>query len=120
MLVVKPNPRRMRYMRDSPSERFGELHRPGLWQRLRWERVALALGLAYGFVQHFFLNWRYSAGLLGLAISIEILLAAASVETSITKMVGGLVASSIAAWLVARFAMPGLLPWLTGRRRPSS
>ena len=46
MLVVKPNPRRMRYMRDSPSERFGELHRPGLWQRLRWERVALALGLA--------------------------------------------------------------------------
>lgn len=79
--------------------------------------VALALGLAYGFVQRFFLNWRYSAGLLGLAISIEILLAAASIETSITKMIGGLMAGFIAAWLVARFAMPGLLPWLTGRGR---
>ena len=35
MLVVKPNPRRMRYMRDSPSER------PNLnaARRLRWDRI---------------------------------------------------------------------------------
>jgi hypothetical protein len=43
-LVVKPNTRRMRYMRDSPSETtVGER---GVVRRLRWERVILVAGLA--------------------------------------------------------------------------
>jgi hypothetical protein len=45
MLVVKPNPRRMRYMRDSPSEGMGGRRGRGLIERLRWERVLLAAGV---------------------------------------------------------------------------
>jgi hypothetical protein len=44
MLVVKPNLRRMMYMRDSPSERGSVRVRPAF--RLRWERVLLATGIA--------------------------------------------------------------------------
>jgi hypothetical protein len=44
MLVVKPNPRRMRYMRDSPSENSARGSR--FADRLRWERVFLAAGIA--------------------------------------------------------------------------
>ena len=44
MLVVKPNPRRMRYMRDSPSENSVRCSR--FVDRLRWERVFLAAGIA--------------------------------------------------------------------------
>jgi|HubBroStandDraft_6_1064221.scaffolds.fasta_scaffold292116_2 hypothetical protein len=44
MLVVKPNPRRMRYMRDSPSENSVRGSRPV--DRVRWERVFLAAGIA--------------------------------------------------------------------------
>jgi hypothetical protein len=42
MLVVKPNPRRMRYMRDSPSE--NSVRGSRVVDRLRWERVFLAAG----------------------------------------------------------------------------
>jgi hypothetical protein len=45
MLVVKPNPRRMRYMRDSPSE-IGSVRGRRLGYRLRWERVLLVAGIA--------------------------------------------------------------------------
>jgi len=45
MLVVKPNPRRMQYMRDSPSETGGVRDRR-LPYRLRWDRVLLAIGIA--------------------------------------------------------------------------
>ena len=45
MLVVKPNPRRMQYMRDSPSER-GNVRAPSISDRLRWDRVLLAIGVA--------------------------------------------------------------------------
>jgi hypothetical protein len=44
MLVVKPNPRRMRYMRDSPSENSVDGSR--FVNRIRWERVFLAVGIA--------------------------------------------------------------------------
>ena len=46
MLVIKPNPRRMRYMRDSPSEGIGGRRERGLIERLRWGRVLLATGAA--------------------------------------------------------------------------
>jgi hypothetical protein len=45
MLVVKPNPRRMQYMRDSPSE-IGTVRGRRLVDRLRWERVLVAAGVA--------------------------------------------------------------------------
>ena len=45
MLVVKPNPRQMRYMRDSPSERPGDVGDDRIASRIRWDRV-VAVGLA--------------------------------------------------------------------------
>jgi hypothetical protein len=45
MLVVRPNPRKMRAFLDSPAEgstRWPARH--GIAQRLRWERVFLAIG----------------------------------------------------------------------------
>ncbi|MBV8777531.1 MAG: hypothetical protein JO258_10085 [Alphaproteobacteria bacterium] len=45
MLVVKPNPRRMRYMRDSASE-GGLVRDQGILRRLRWDRIVFAAGLA--------------------------------------------------------------------------
>jgi hypothetical protein len=45
MLVVRPNPRRMRAFRDSPAEgSAGFSARAGMMQHLRWERVLLAVG----------------------------------------------------------------------------
>jgi hypothetical protein len=45
MLVVRPNPRRMRAFRDSPAEgSAGFSARAGIMQHLRWERVLLAVG----------------------------------------------------------------------------
>lgn len=45
MLVVRPNPRRMRAFRDSPAEGSARLSaRAGILQRLRWERILLAVG----------------------------------------------------------------------------
>lgn len=40
MLVVKPNPRRMHHMRDSPAE--NSIPRGRAAYHLRWERVFLA------------------------------------------------------------------------------
>lgn len=45
MLVVKPNPRRMRAFLNSPAE--GSLPLPGragILQRVRWQRALLAVG----------------------------------------------------------------------------
>jgi hypothetical protein len=42
MLVVKPNPRRMQYMRDSPSETIVGVRGRRIVDRLRWGRVFLA------------------------------------------------------------------------------
>jgi len=45
MLVVKPNPRRMQYMRDSPSEGMGRQRGRGFTERLRWGQILLAAGV---------------------------------------------------------------------------
>ena len=49
MLVVKPNPRQMRYMRDSPSEGPGR-RRGRVITELRWRRVLLAAGVVCAIV----------------------------------------------------------------------
>jgi hypothetical protein len=46
MLVVKPNPRQMRYMRDSDSsEDMDKLRGGHVVMRMRWERVVFAAAL---------------------------------------------------------------------------
>jgi hypothetical protein len=46
MLVVRPNPRRMKYMRDSPSEIPDSVRGFRLIHRVRWERVLLVAAIA--------------------------------------------------------------------------
>jgi hypothetical protein len=46
MLVVKPNRRRMREMRDSPSEIPANLGRHRPINRGRWERIIVSAGIA--------------------------------------------------------------------------
>ena len=61
MLVVKPNPRRMRYMRDSPSEIPDGVRGRLFVYRLRWQRVLLVAviigGVAAALAVHF--GWRF-------------------------------------------------------------
>jgi hypothetical protein len=61
MLVVKPNSRRMRYMRDSPSEIPDAVRNRRFVYRLRWERVllvAVIIGVvAAALAVHF--GWRF-------------------------------------------------------------
>ena len=47
MLVVKPNKRRMRYFRDSPSENaLAGMRGSRSVGRVRWARVFLSVGIA--------------------------------------------------------------------------
>lgn len=74
--------------------------------------VVLAYGAFLGSIKRLFENWHYSRGVLGSAVSMSILLGALYLESSITKVFGGLVASMLAAGIVLRFVAPRWLAWL--------
>ena len=60
------------------------------------------LGLIYGKFYKWMCNYRNVQGVIGMGLATSVLLPAAVLETSITKLVGGLVVSALVAWLVAR------------------
>jgi hypothetical protein len=74
--------------------------------------AALLFGGILGYIKRYFENWSYSRGIVGGAVAMSILLIATYLESSITKVAGGLVASVLAAWLVLRFIVPRWLAWL--------
>lgn len=78
--------------------------------------AAFALGLFYGGIQRLMLSWSIVSPLLGMACSTAILINAILLETSITKVTGGLIASLIATVLVIRFVVPIVAPALVNRR----
>ncbi|MEL7111457.1 MAG: hypothetical protein AAGK93_00785, partial [Pseudomonadota bacterium] len=78
--------------------------------------AAMALGAFYGFIHRYLLNWRESAGIIGVAFSTSILIGALFLETSLTKVFGGVIASLIATWLVIKFFMPIVAPELVRKR----
>jgi len=61
------------------------------------------LGLLYGKFYKWMCNYRNAQGVIGMGLATSVLLPAAVLETSITKLVGGLVVSALVAWLVARW-----------------
>jgi hypothetical protein len=84
--------------------------------RLGMHLAALVIGAGFGLVYRFFTNWPRAKGALGFGLATAILLPAAFLETSITKSVGGVVAGVIAAFLIARFVIPLVSPWMAGRK----
>jgi hypothetical protein len=80
--------------------------------------AALVTGGFYGIVYAAFARWHRSTDLLGFSLACAVLLPASLLETSITKMFGGVIVASLVAALVARFVVPVTAPWLvhSGRR----
>jgi hypothetical protein len=75
----------------------------------------LALGWCFGRYYRWMANYAYSRGIIGSALATATLFQAAYLETSITKMVGGLAVSALVGWLIARFIVPMLA---TRRAKP--
>lgn len=78
--------------------------------------AALGLGLFYGGVQRFLTSWPASSPALGMACSSAILMGAILLESSITKVMGGLIASLIATVLIIKYVVPVVAPELVRKR----
>lgn len=61
------------------------------------------LGLLYGKFYKWMCNYRSVQGVIGMGLATSVLLPASLMETSITKLIGGLVASALVAWVFARW-----------------
>jgi hypothetical protein len=86
----------------------------------RWGMMlgAVGIGLFYGLIQRTLTTWSRSQGLLGFAMASAVLISAAALESSITKVIGGLMASLIAAFLIIRFVVPVACPWVVRPPKP--
>ncbi|PWK53138.1 O-antigen polysaccharide polymerase Wzy [Silicimonas algicola] len=74
--------------------------------------VIFIYGLILGRVYRWFVRGPRTRGLLGMALISAILLGAMALESSITKVIGGLIVSILVAYLIARWVVPLCLPWL--------
>ena len=90
------------YMTDTYID-FGEI---GMMPAL------LLVGLAIGRLYRWLVNHPNNRGMLGMALAPAALMPAAYLEVSSAKLVGGLFASVLAAWLISRFVVPRFMPWL--------
>ena len=73
------------------------------------------LGLFYGGIYRWLLTNRRTAGPLGMGLACAILMIGMALESSITKVFGGICVTLLVVWLVVRFIVPRHLPWvLTG------
>lgn len=73
------------------------------------------LGLLYGRIYKWMLDAPYSRCLLGMAMASATLFVGCFLESSITKVFGGLIVSLLAAWVVTRFVATRFFPWLQVR-----
>lgn len=71
-----------------------------------------AFGFVLGRVYRHMLVKPPFRGIIGMGMATSVLLLAAQLETSITKMVGGIAMTLIVSWLVAKFVFPFIAPWL--------
>jgi hypothetical protein len=76
----------------------------------------LAVGWALGRLYRWVMYSSRTIGLVGMALAPPMLMPAAAFEISSAKLVGGLFAQVLAAWLVSRYLVPRLLPWMIARR----
>jgi len=78
---------------------------------------AMAIGGFYGLIYRLLTTWRRTKGILGFGMATAVLLPVSFMETSITKAIGGVVASGLVALLLAQFVVPLVSPWLANYRR---
>jgi hypothetical protein len=86
----------------------------------RWGMLLAGVGIGafYGLIYRFMTTWRRIKGLIGFGVATSILLPAALLESSITKVIGGLVVATLAAFLIVRVVVPLVSPWISaGWRR---
>ncbi len=83
-----------------------------------WWMMAAAAGVGafYGLIYRILTGWRRAQGLLGMGTSVAILLSTTFLESSITKVIGGLIASLLAAALMIRLLVPVWCPWVVRAR----
>jgi hypothetical protein len=74
-------------------------------------------GLVLGKVYRWFVQGPRTRGVLGMASMSAILLGASALESSITKVIGGLIVSILVAYLLARYVVPTYLPWLMAGKK---
>lgn len=63
------------------------------------------LGFVYGKFYEWMCNYPNVRGVIGMGLATSVLLPASFLETSITKLIGGLVVSALVAWIFARWGM---------------
>jgi hypothetical protein len=80
----------------------------------------LALGGAYGRFYRWLVNYRFSRGMIGMALATATLYPAAYLESSITKLFGGLVVAGLVAWVIARVVVPRLKSAGLQKARPGA
>jgi hypothetical protein len=78
----------------------------------------LALGWGYGRFYRWMVSYPYSRGVIGMGLATATLYPAAYLETSITKLIGGLVVAALVAWLIARVVVP-ILPSGRSKKTPA-
>lgn len=79
-----------------------------------------ALGWAYGRFYRWMVTYRYSRGVIGMGLATATLYPAAYLESSITKLFGGLVVAAMVAWLIARVVVPRLKGGGLRKARPGA
>jgi hypothetical protein len=77
----------------------------------------MVIGLFYGSVYRLLLRWRRSRGLLGMAMATAVLMTASAMESSFTKVFGGIVVSLLVASVMIAFVLPRWAPWLVAAYR---
>jgi hypothetical protein len=73
-----------------------------------------ALGWLLGAFYRWTLAQRYSSKAVGMGVATAALFSAALLETSVTKLMGGLTVTMLVSWLLIRFVVPRYFPKLAG------
>ncbi len=73
------------------------------------------LGVFYGRLYRWLITMSHTRGVIGYGLASAILLGGILTETSVTKSIGGFMASSLVVWLIMKYSGPRLFPWLQVR-----
>lgn len=75
-----------------------------------------AIGYFYGWIYRVFCNWRRAGPLFGTGLASSILFGGAQLESSFTKIFGGMIVSMLVAWIVCVYVVNTFYPWVTGKQ----
>jgi hypothetical protein len=75
----------------------------------------LFLGYFYGTIYRWLLRWSLARGLLGMGLATAVLLPAVALESSMTKVIGGVAVSLLVTWLLVAYGLPRFFPWVVAK-----